>query len=164
MNHEGDGDRLARGQKSATFQGGFGPGELRPSVAVEEEIPSTVDNLEKILAPKIPQTFYRGKPFNKRLLVVQVELDSNSSIIIPDAAKGHSEVGLIKEFSADSELRQQGLKEGDMVLFDKYAAVGQTFPLLNELGVAEPTLLLQECDIQMQMIAVRNTPEPEPAD
>jgi co-chaperonin GroES (HSP10) len=158
----GDGDRLASGrQKSATFQGGYGPGELKPSIAVEEEVPSTIDNLA-VFAPKRPEVFYRGKPFNKRILVTQVELESNTSIIIPDSAKGHSEVGRIKAFSDDSELRKQGLCEGDLVLFDKFAAVGQVFPLLTESGETEPTLLLSEVDIQMQMIPVRNEPEPEP--
>ena len=42
------------------------------------------------------------------------------------------------------------------MLFDKFAAVGQIFPLLNSTGETEPTLLLQEVDIQMQMVAVKN--------
>jgi co-chaperonin GroES (HSP10) len=158
MNNAGDGDRLARGQKSATFAGGFGPGELKPSIA-PEEVPSVVDN-SALFAPKRPAVFYRGVPFNRRILVTQVELESNSSIIIPDSAKGHSEVGKIKAFSDDSELRTLGLKVGDLVLFDKYAAHGQMFPLLNESGETEPTLLLQEHDIQMKMEAVKNDPEP----
>jgi co-chaperonin GroES (HSP10) len=160
MNHEGDGDRLARGQKKATFQGGYGEGELRPSIAVEEEgVPDLVDNLA-VFAPKKPAVYYRGIPFNKRILVTQVELENNTDIIIPDTAKGASEVGRIKAFSADSELRKLGLNVGDLVLFDRYAAVGQVFPLLNESGETEPTLLLQECDIQMQMEAVKNEPVP----
>jgi hypothetical protein len=40
--------------------------------------------------------------------------------------------------------------------------VGQTFPLFNENGATELTLLLSEVDVQMQMIPVRNEPEPEP--
>lgn len=161
MNNEGDGDRLARGQKKANFMGGYGEGELKPSIAAEEEVPCTVDNLA-VFAPKKPETFYRGKPFNKRILVTQVELESNSDIIIPDTAKGASEVGRIKAFSDDSELRQLGLQEGDLVLFDRYAAVGQVFPLLNESGETEATLLLQEHDIQMQMIPVKNKVATEP--
>jgi co-chaperonin GroES (HSP10) len=153
---DGNGDRLASGrQKSATFQGGFGPGELKPSVAPESDIPAVIDN-SALFAPKRPSVYYRGKPFNKRILVTQVELENNSSIIIPDSAKGHSEVGRIKAFSQDSELQKQGLKVGSLVLFDKFSAVGQIFPLLGEDGETEPTLLLQEFDIQMEMEEVRN--------
>jgi co-chaperonin GroES (HSP10) len=159
---EGSGDRLARGAKSATFSGGFGPGELKPSVAPEEEtVPSTVDN-SALFAPKKPSVYYRGKPFNKRILVTQVELASNSTILIPDSAKGNSEVGRIKAFSSDSELQKSGLKIGALVLFDKYAAVGQIFPLLGENGEIEQTLLLQEFDIQMEMEEVHRQEEVKP--
>jgi co-chaperonin GroES (HSP10) len=172
MNNEGDGDRLARGARKASFVGGFGDGELKPSVATEEEgIPDLVDN-SALFAPKRPSCFYRGKPFNKRILVTQVELESHSSIILPDTAKGHSEVGRIKAFSSDSGLKEKrfwlfrwwvirpGLKLGSLVLFDRFAAVGQIFPLLGETGETEMTLLLQEHDIEMEMEEVRQTPEP----
>jgi co-chaperonin GroES (HSP10) len=155
---EGSGDRLASGrQKTATFQGGYGPGELKPSVAEEETVPSVVDN-SALFAPVRPAVVYKGKPFNHRVLVTQVELESTSKIIIPDSARGNSEVGRIKAFSADSELQKQGLTVGALVLFDKFSAVGQTFPLLNESGETEMTLLLCEHDIQMEMIEVRNDP------
>lgn len=151
----GSGDRLARGQKSATFSGGYGDGELKPSLAPEESIPAVVDN-SALFAPKKPEVVYRGKPFNKRVLVTPVELENNSLLIIPDSAKQHSEVGIIVRLSDDSELKGQGIKEGSMVLFDRYAAAGQSFPLLDEFGESKVHLLLQECDIQMEMIAVAN--------
>ena len=151
----GGGDKLARGAKSATFSGGFGEGEIQKPWERPEEVPALVDN-SALFAPKKPAVYYSGKPFNKRILVTQVELESNSTIVIPDSAKGNSEIGIIKAFSNDSELERQGLKVGDMVLFDKFAAVGQIFPLLNSAGETEPTLLLQEVDIQMQMVAVKN--------
>jgi co-chaperonin GroES (HSP10) len=160
----GSGDKLASGRaKSATYSGaGYGEGTMKPNVAPEDdaaEVPSVVDN-SALFAPTKPAVYYKGKPFNKRILVTTVELERNSSIIVPESAKGHSEIGRIKAFSDDSELKNVGLKIGDLVLFDKYAAAGQSFPLLNENGETEPTLLLQECDIQMLMEEVRNTPEP----
>ena len=87
-------------------------------------------------------------------------MQSNSSIIIPDSAKEKSEVGRILAFAADSKLPGWGLKEGDLILFDRYAAIGQVFPLLNAKGEAEPTLLLQDCDVQMRLEEIRNDPEP----
>ncbi len=157
MSIEGSGDKLASGRaKSATYSGaGFGEGELKKPWDGPEEVPSVVDN-SALFAPKKPSVYYKGQPFNQRVLVTRVEMQSNSSIIIPDSAKEKSEVGRIVAFSADSKLREWGLNEGDMILFDKYAAVGQVFPLLNAAGECEPTLLLQECDIQMKMIEVKN--------
>lgn len=154
MSIEGNGDRLARGQKSATFSGGYGEGELKPSLAPEETIPDVVDN-SALFAPKRPSVVYKGKPFNKRILVTRVELENNSTLIIPDSAKGHSDVGIIVQLSDDSELRRMGLKEGSMVLFDRYAACGQEFPLITESGDSRVHLLLQEFDVQMELIAVR---------
>ena len=156
---QGKGDRLARGDAKATFQGGYGEGELKPSIAKEGDCPSVVDN-SALFAPKRPAVFYKGQPFNQRVLVTRVEMQSNSSIIIPDSAKEKSEVGRILAFAADSKLPGWGLKEGDLILFDRYAAIGQVFPLLNAKGEAEPTLLLQDCDVQMRLEEIRNDPEP----
>lgn len=150
----GSGDRLARGQKSATFSGGYGDGELKPSLAPEESIPAVVDN-SALFAPKKPEVVYRGKPFNKRVLVTRVEIKSNSSIIVPDSAKEKSEVGIIVALSPDSDLAKQGIKEGCMVLFDRFASIGQCYPLLDENGETKEHVLLSECDIQMELVEVR---------
>ena len=83
---QGKGDRLARGDAKATFQGGYGEGELKPSIAKEGDFPSVVDN-SALFAPKRPAVFYKGQPFNQRVLVTRVEMQSNSSIIIPDPQK-----------------------------------------------------------------------------
>lgn len=166
MSIAGNGDRLARGQKSAMFSGGVGDGELKPSLAPaneprNEDIPSVVDN-SALFAAKKPEVFYRGKPFYGRVLVIPVELKGNSSIIVPDSAKEKSEVGRIVAFSDDSQLKKWGLSLGSMILFDRYAAVGQQFPLLNEQGENIIHLLLQECDVQMELTEVRIQPEPVP--
>jgi co-chaperonin GroES (HSP10) len=152
---QGKGDRLARGDAKATFQGGYGEGELKPSIAPESDIPAVIDN-SALFAPKRPSVYYRGKPFNKRILITQVELESNSDIIIPDSAKAKSEVGRIVQFSDDSDLKRLGLKEGCLILFDRFAAIGQSFKLLNENGESVDHVLLQEADVQMEMTEVRN--------
>lgn len=160
MSIEGSGDRLARGQKSATFAGGYGEGELKPSLAPEGSIPDVVDN-SALFVPKLPEVFYRGEPFYGRVLVIPVDLKSNSTVIIPDSAKDKSEVGRIAAFSEDSQLRKWGLVIGDMILFDRFAAVGQSFPLLNERGENVTHLLLQECDVQMKLTEIRREVEAE---
>lgn len=145
-------DLLASGDaRSVSYTGGFGEGTMKSNLAEEGSIPETVDN-SALFAPKAPTVVYRGQPFNKRVLVRPVEMKSNSAIIIPDSAKANSEVGIIVSFSVDSELKKQGMTEGTMVLFDKFAAVGQQFPLINEQGESESFLLLQEFDIQLQLI------------
>jgi co-chaperonin GroES (HSP10) len=154
----GGGDKLARGAKTATFSGGYGEGELKPSLAAEGSIPDVVDN-SALFAAKKPQTWYKGKPFYGRVLVVPVDLKSNTTVIIPDSAKDKSEVGRIAAFSADSKLKEWGLELGALILFDRFAAVGQSFPLLNQDGENIVHLLLQECDVQMELIEVQQPEE-----
>lgn len=170
---EGSGDKLASGrQKSATFQGGFGDGEMRGVSTAEEtclcenrsqpgskanplcpDHGTVVDNSASLY--KKPAVTYRGRPFFGRVLVVRVERQSNSTIIIPDSARGKSDVGRIVKFCPESQLEKYGLRQQAMILFDKFASVGQEFPLLGDDGKEVEHLLLMECDVQMELEEIR---------
>lgn len=154
----GKGDRLARGDKSATFSGGYGPGELRPAVAPETDVPAIVDN-SALFAKKIQTIYYKGRPLADRILIKRVApRENNSVIVIPDSAKGKSDAGIVVSISPLSKLAALGLKEGSMVLFDKFAAVGQEINLLDAKGEESEHLIVQDCDILMELEECRHEP------
>lgn len=153
----GRGDVLARGARSASFpQGGAHrdePIELRNVAAEEPEsaVPSVVDNSALFAKPK-PAIYYEGTPLNDRVLIRRVERTSNSSIILPDAVKGKSDMGEVVSIG-DGVL---GIAAGDLVLFDKYAAVGQEVNLLDASGDEREHLIVQKHDIILKLKVVEN--------
>ena len=133
----GGGDALARGVKSTTFPGlvACPPdcecASCRPDLhyqAETEALPEIVDN-SALFAPKKPEIYYRGKPLNDRILIKRIERASGSSLVIPDSARGKSDTGIVVSVSPVSKL---GLEPGALILFDKFAAVGQEIDLLDE--------------------------------
>ena len=160
----GGGDALARGVKSVTFPGvskcldGCECSACRPDLHFHSEaeaLPSVVDNLATF-APKKPTICYRGTPLNDRILIKRVERQSGSMIVIPDSAKGKSDTGIVVSTSSASQL---GLQPNDLILFDKYAAVGQEIELVDEQGVASEHLLVQECDVLLVLEAYKPSGE-----
>lgn len=166
----GGGDALARGVKSVTFPGvskcleGCECTSCRPDLhflhtdANEEEqssVASVVDN-SALFAPKKPSICYRGTPLNDRILIKRVERDHGSSIVIPDSAKGKSDTGIVVSVSPMSKL---GLAPNELILFDKYAAVGQEIELVDEMGVTCEHLLVQECDVLLVLEAYKPSAE-----
>jgi co-chaperonin GroES (HSP10) len=158
-------DTLAAGAKKATFTGGFGEGELRPPVAVEEPetadpLPSHVDNLARFELEKSP-TIYKGQPLGDMVLVKRVERESRSRIILADVARGKSDTGIVvgvgegKIDITTGKRTPLSVKQGDLVLFDKFATVGMEVQLADEGGEAEH-LLVREHDILLILTEVRN--------
>lgn len=146
------GDALARGAKSATFAMGGdkkgSPIELK-NVAPESELPSLVDN-SALFVRKRPSVVYRGIPMNGTILIKRVERQTDSMIIIPHAAQAKSDTGIVVSMSKTSQLP---LQPGSMVLFDKFAAVGQEVELMDENGEKQELLLVHECDILLELNA-----------
>jgi co-chaperonin GroES (HSP10) len=162
MSIAGSGDKLASGrQKTATFQGGYGEGELvKPWERPEEEaLPTLVDNSQTLFVPKKPQSYYKCKsPLSDRVLVKRVDpAGANSKIIIPDAAKQKSDMGIIV---AVTPFTKTGLQPGSIVLFDKYAACGMEVPLGDQFGEVSEHLIVQEADILMELEFVEVASEP----
>jgi co-chaperonin GroES (HSP10) len=150
----GGGDALARGVRSSTFPGlvkcppececaSCRP-ELHFKASEPEEVPATVDN-SALFAPKKPAVMYRGIPLSDRILLRRIEHEASTPIIIPDSAKGKSDMGVVVATSIDSDMP---LPKGTKVLFDKFAAVGQEISLFSEEDGREcEHLLVQECDV-----------------
>jgi co-chaperonin GroES (HSP10) len=159
----GGGDSLARGAPKVTFPGlskcppNCECASCRPDmhfVAPEEAeaIPSVVDN-SAIFAAKKPSIIYRGTPLNDRILIKRVERESGSSmLVIPDSARGKSDMGIVVSVSPFSQL---GLLPNMLILFDKFAAVGQEIELVDEQGISSEHLLVQECDVLLVLEAYK---------
>lgn len=152
----GGGDSLARGVSRSTFPGlvqcppDCECGSCRPDLHFKggegepEPVPSVVDN-SALFAPKRPSIIYRGVPLNDRILLRRIEHEASTPIIIPDSAKGKSDMGTVVSTSPVSKLQ---LAKGTKVLFDKFAAVGQEISLFSEDDGREcEHLLVQECDV-----------------
>lgn len=161
----GRGDALASGAKKATYSMGGdskdAPVDLK-NVAPEDtaELASLVDN-SAIFAPKAPAVIYRGKPYGDRVLVKRITRESNSRIVIPDAAKAKSDMGIVVGVGnglvdiTTGRRTPLDIQEGQIVLFDRFAAVGGEVPLMDEKGEEAEHLILQACDVLLVLTEVR---------
>lgn len=151
----GKGDALASGQKKATFAMGGdskdAPITLRNVAPETDEIVSHVDNSAALFSRKKPSVFYKGKPLGDMVLVERIKHESNSLVIIPDSAKGKSDVGRVTGVGH----KAPSVHEGDLVLFDKFAAVGMEVSLLDASGEEREHLVLREHDILLILEEVR---------
>lgn len=164
----GRGDALASGAKRATFGGGDrrdSPVVLHNVAPEAEQLSSHVDNSRLFERPR-PAVTYKGRPLGDRVLVKRVERDSASLIVIPDSAKAKSDMGIVVGVGdglvdiTTGRRTPVNASEGDLVLFDRFAAVGQEVTLMDETGAEGEHLILQACDILLVLAEVRrvNTP------
>lgn len=173
------GDSLASGAKSATFAATDNPNRLSaeeyaervggcvglPSaedldtVAAEQEtaeLTSHVDN-SQLFAQKKPAVIYKGKPLGDMVLVRRVERESASLIVIPDSARGKSDMGVVANAGPGitdihtGKRTELTVKSGDLVMFDKFAAVGMEISLMDENGAEIEYLILREHDILLTL-------------
>lgn len=145
------GDQLARGGKRATF---YPP---RPEIknvsaedldrtadpATDSHLPQLVDNSALWKKPRVQ---FKGKPRGDMVLVVRVEQQGASMLIVPDVAKGKSEIGRV----AGVGVHVHDLKTGDLVMFDRFASVGNELKLVTDEGEVEH-LLLREADVMLTL-------------
>lgn len=152
------GDLLARGAKKASFAATDNPKGItdeqyaertgaplpQPKAEEPEELHSHVDN-SALFAKKKPTHYFKGKPYGDNVLVRRIERESTSSIIIPDAARSKSDTGIVTAVGAG--LNDASIRPGDLILFDKFASVGQEITLSDEEGNEVEHLMLREHDI-----------------
>ena len=158
------GDSLASGAKRANFAMGGdsrnAPVDLKNVAPESEQLESLVDNSAAFTRPA-PAVIYRGKPYGDKVLVKRITRESNSRIVIPDAAKAKSDMGIVVGVGnglVDVTTGQRtplDLQEGALVLFDRFAAVGQEVSLLDDQGREAEHLILQACDILLTLQEVR---------
>ncbi len=83
----------------------------------------------------------RIQPMDDRVLVVPLENDGPSvaGLVIPDTAKEKPQQGRVVAVGTDEELRSK-IKEGDIILFSKYAGQelkfeGKDYIVLNRSDI-----------------------------
>jgi co-chaperonin GroES (HSP10) len=146
----GRGDALASGAKKQTFYPAVStiPAANVAETETHDPLPSHVDNLAEFT--KKPKVCYRGQARANMVLVQTIEKESNSRIIIPDASRSKSDVGIVKSVGHGI----QDLVVGDTVLYDRFAAVGQSVNLIDESGEDREYLLLANHDILIVLTPV----------
>lgn len=155
----GRGDQLASGQKKATFFPPVNKIEARnvaePTAEdldrTVDEMPSIVDNSALFVKPEpIPIDF---EPIHDMVLVRLIEVQAESSIILPDISKGKANRGIVHAVGEGARDKNSGalippaVKVGDLVMYDRYAAVGQEIKLADDNGNYVEYLMLREYDI-----------------
>lgn len=95
--------------------------------------------------PEKPSSGYRGNAVGDSVLVLPVEKDNTSRLLIPDSAAAKTDIGFIKSCGEKVE----NFKPGQLVLFDKFASHGAEIPLIDEEGVERVYLLLKSFDLML---------------
>ncbi len=93
-------------------------------------------------SPK-PEWHYTAQPRRDMCFVIVLSKEHSSRVIVPDAHKEKSDVGFV--WGVGPEV--QDLKVGDIVLFNKFASIGQEYDLLDENGDDQRFLMLSEMHI-----------------
>jgi len=156
----GRGDALASGAKSASFMMPTArkdePVDLRNVAKDGPELVSHVDN-SHLFKKSVPAVRYEGYPLGDRVLVKRVSKESGSLIIIPDAAKAKSDMGVVVGVGdglvdiTTGKRTPVNVEKGQLVLFDRFAAVGQEVSLIDENGEECEHLILQAHDILLRL-------------
>lgn len=155
------GDKLASGSKSAQFStGGARKGEpiqIAPGMVTTdepEELVSHIDNssLFKTRAELVQR--YRGRPLGDRVLVKRIK-QSQAELLVVDTAelKQKSEKGIVTGVGdgvidlSTGKRTPVNLSVGDLILFDRFAAVGQEVELADDEGIEVEHLILAASDV-----------------
>lgn len=95
----------------------------------------------KVHIPEKPQ--YRAECRGDNVLVIRVEREHSSMLIIPESARAKSDVGRVAAVGKDVTRASKG----ELVLFDRFAAHGKEIELLDDQGIPRQHLLLNDVDI-----------------
>lgn len=151
------GDRLASGARSASFNAPTA--EMEGTQVWPPDAPF-IQQLEEIPIESVrdmypsggkPTVGYRGQPVGDSVLVQRVEREHSSNLVLPDSMKSKSEIGYIVAVGKKVKL----YKQGQMVLFDKFASHGADIELVDEDGIERKYLLLKEYDLLMTLTKVK---------
>lgn len=102
---------------------------------------------EMVPAPK-PEWHYEATPRHDFVLIIRLSKEHSSRVVIPDSCREKSDVGIVWRVGPEVD----DLIPGDIVLFDKYATVGQNYELLDEEGDMQEFLMLQEIHVAATLV------------
>lgn len=120
--------------------------------AVEMPAPVKV----KIVVPA--KSEYKADALGDNVLVIRVEREHSSQLIIPESAKAKSDVGYVAAIGPDV----RRCAKGELILFDRFAAHGKEIELMDEQGIARQHLLLNDCDVLLRLFKVMPKVESAP--
>ena len=86
-----------------------------------------------------PEYGYKPQPLLDRVFIKPVPKEHKSRLITPDAYGTATDQGFVSAVGPDV----QGIKVGDLVLFDRFAKVGYEFTLLDDEGEITEQVCLQ---------------------
>ena len=101
--------------------------------------------------PTKSEYVYRGTPRLDQILIKRASKEHSSQLIIPDAYKDNSDIGFIVSVGPDVTDLEKGL----LVMFDKYATVGQAVRLVDEDGDEVEMLLMKSINVQLTLTRLR---------
>lgn len=129
------------------------PLRVRPiehSPLVEMPVKATVT------IPEAPR--YRGMAKGDNVLVIRVEREHSAMLIIPESARAKSDIGRV--VSVGPAVTR--CEEGELILFDRFAAHGKEIDLVDEQDIPRQHLLLNDVDVLIGL--TRLMPRPAETD
>jgi len=115
------------------------------------EMPAPKPTLEeqgvKFTVKDVVPVRYRGMARRDNALVIPVEQEHSSSLIIPPSAKAKERVGRIVALGP----MITDLQVGQLVVFDAFAAHGKEIELIDDQGIPRGHLLLKDDDLQVPL-------------
>lgn len=94
-----------------------------------------------------PSVGYEGEPLGDEILVIRVEKEHSSSLVIPDSLKARSDTGFVVAVGPEAKRVQKG----NLILFDKFASCGADINLVDGDGIERQYVLLKEYDALMRL-------------
>jgi co-chaperonin GroES (HSP10) len=133
--------------------------ELPQLIRVESTVSHKLEPGEKMpkfkATVKIPEKVqYAADALGDNVLVVRVEREHSSQLIIPESAKTKSDVGRVMAIGPDVKR----CIKGDLVLFDKFASHGKEIDLVDDQGIPRQHLLLNDVDVQLKLTRFTSLP------
>ena len=97
----------------------------------------------EIVAIPRSEFHYTAQPRGDNVFILPTSKEHSSKVIIPDAHKEKSDIGYV--WAVGPEVSD--LKKGDVVLFDKFSTVGQSYSLLDDDGDEKEFLMLRSVSV-----------------
>ena len=122
--------------------------DRNPPVAMDaaEEV---VVPVELDLTPDKPTFGYKAQPRNNYIFVRPSPPNHSGRMVIPPAYQAQSNIGLVRSVGKSV----LDVKQGDLVMYDKYAEMGNRFPLMD--GDGEIVDLVQMAEVNVTAILTK---------
>ena len=98
-----------------------------------------------------PEYGYKPSPLFDSVFIKPVPREHKARLITPDAYEPATDIGFVVAVGPAIN----GLKAGDLVLFDRFAKVGYEFTLVDETGDLVPMIRLQSAFVFAVLERVR---------